>query len=80
MSDKLFKSLLFKSARIQQEIEREQSKLWPDSWRLIKLKKIRLAIRDRLERIIQIGAKGAEKRRPQPVKITMPRRRTAHNH
>lgn len=80
MSDKLFKSLLFKSARIQQEIEREQSRPWPDSWRLIKLKKIRLAIRDRMERVIELGAKGMAKGQLQPVKITMPRRRKAHNH
>lgn len=79
MSVRLFKSLLFKSTRIQQEIEREQARTWPDRWRLLKLKKIRLAIKDRMERVIQYGMTG-EKTRLKPVRITMPDRRTAHNH
>lgn len=79
MSVRLFKSLLFKSTRIQQEIEREHSRPWPDRWRLLKLKKIRLAIKDRMERVIQYGMAG-ENTRLQPVRITMPDRRTAHNH
>lgn len=79
MSVRLFKSLLFKSTRIQQEIEREQTRPWPDRWRLLKLKKIRLAIKDRMERVIQYGMNG-ENDRLQPVRITMPDRRTAHNH
>lgn len=79
MSVRLFKSLLFKSTRIQQEIEREQARTWPDRWRLLKLKKIRLAIKDRMERVIQYGM-AAENERLQPVRITMPDRRTQHNH
>lgn len=50
MSVQHFKSLLFKSAQIQQEIERERTRRWPDWMRLLKLKKIRLAIRARMER------------------------------
>lgn len=49
MSIKYFRSLLFKSARIQEEIEREHRRRQPDWRRLNKLKKIRLAIKDRLE-------------------------------
>jgi hypothetical protein len=79
MSVRLFKSLLFKSTRIQQEIEREQARPWPDRWRLLKLKKIRLAIKDRMERVIQYGMAG-ENARLQSVRITMPDRRAAHNH
>jgi hypothetical protein len=79
MSVRLFKSLLFKSTRIQQEIEREQARPWPDRWRLLKLKKIRLAIKDRMERVIQYGMTG-ENARLQSVRITMPDRRAAHNH
>ncbi len=51
MSVQHFKSLFFKSAQIQEEIEKEHRRRWPDWMRLLKLKKIRLAIKDRLERI-----------------------------
>lgn len=78
MSVRLFKSLLFKSTHIQQEIEREQTKTWPDRWRLLKLKKIRLSIKDRMERVIHYGMAG-ETARLQTARITMPARRTAHN-
>lgn len=80
MSVQYFKSLLFKSTRIQQEIEREQGKSWPDRWRLIKLKKIRLAIKDRMEQVIRLGLEGRLSPRLQPVLITMPGRRIPHNH
>lgn len=76
MSVRYFKSLLFKSARIQQEIEREQVKSWPDRWRLIKLKKIRLAIKDRMERVIRLGLEGRVSPCLQPVMITTSGRRT----
>lgn len=55
MSVRLFKSLLYKSTQIQQEIEQEQRRSWPDSFRLLKLKKIRLTIKDRLERLFRKG-------------------------
>lgn len=58
MSFRHFKSLLFKSAQIQQEIEREHQRRWPDWMRLLKLKKLRLAIKDRMERIVHDGASG----------------------
>ncbi len=58
MSVQHFKSLLFKSAKIQQEIEKEQKRRWPDWMRLLKLKKLRLAIKDRMERIVQNGVRG----------------------
>lgn len=51
MSVEYFKSLLMKSAQIQKEIEKEQSRRWPDRMRLLKLKKVRLSIKDRIERI-----------------------------
>ncbi|MBL8640518.1 MAG: YdcH family protein [Alphaproteobacteria bacterium] len=53
MSVRLFKSLLQKSTQIQQEIEREHRRLWPDRFRLIKLKKVRLSIKDRLQRMLE---------------------------
>ncbi|MCE7887668.1 MAG: DUF465 domain-containing protein [Alphaproteobacteria bacterium PRO2] len=80
MSVHHFKSLLFKSAQIQEEIEKEQNRRWPDWMRLLKLKKIRLAIKDRMERIVQQGAYGRGGGNFQPVRITMAGRRTAHNH
>lgn len=65
MSVQHFKSLLFKSAQIQEEIEKEHRRRWPDWMRLLKLKKIRLAIKDRLERI----AREHSPQRLQPVRI-----------
>ena len=53
MSVRLFKSLLYKSTQIQQQIEREHARPWPDRFRLLKLKKIRLSIKDRLQRMIE---------------------------
>lgn len=52
MSVQHFKSLLFRSAKIQEEIEREHKRRWPDWIRLLKLKKLRLAIKDRIERLV----------------------------
>jgi uncharacterized protein YdcH (DUF465 family) len=51
MSVRLFKSLLYKSTQIQQEIEQEHERRKPDRFRLLKLKKIRLSIKDRLQRL-----------------------------
>lgn len=65
MSVQHFKSLLFKSAQIQEEIEKERRRRWPDWMRLLKLKKIRLAIKDRLERIVRDHSP----QRLQPVRI-----------
>lgn len=51
MSLQYFKSLLFRSSRIQEEIEREQKRRAPDSMRLLKLKKLRLVIKDRMQEL-----------------------------
>jgi hypothetical protein len=56
MSVQLFKSLLFKSSIIQSKIEQEHKRLWPDRFRLLKLKKIRLLIKDRLHRLLRSRA------------------------
>lgn len=53
MSVRLFKSLFYKSTLIQQEIEQEHQRPWPDHFRLLKLKKIRLSIKDRLQRMLE---------------------------
>lgn len=53
MSVQHFKSLLFKSALIQEEIVKENRRRWPDSMRLLKLKKMRLAIKDRMLQLIE---------------------------
>lgn len=63
MSVRLFKSLLFKSTQIEQEIEQERQRRLPDTFRLIRLKKIRLSIKDRLQRLIDMhhqAVKGAQ--------------------
>lgn len=64
MSARLFKSLLYKSTQIQQQIEQEYRRPWPDFFRLLKLKKIRLSIKDRLQRMIDINR--AVMQGPQP--------------
>ena len=53
MSVRLLKSLLYKSTQIQRQIEQEHQRPWPDCFRLLKLKKIRLSIKDRLLRMIE---------------------------
>lgn len=65
MSVQHFKSLLFKSAQIQEEIEREHKRRLPNWMLLLKLKKIRLAIKDRMERV----AREHSPQRLQPVRI-----------
>lgn len=52
MSVNHFKSLLFKSAHLQSEIDREYQSRWPNWLRLLKLKKLRLAIKDRIEKLV----------------------------
>lgn len=67
MSFQLFKSLLHKSSLIQKEIDQEHNRVWPDRFRLIKLKKIRLSIKDKLQSIIFNGVYGKETRlKPHP--------------
>ncbi len=58
MSFEYFKSLLHRSSLIQKEIDEEQKRKWPDKFRLIKLKKIRLFIKDRLQLVIFNGLHG----------------------
>lgn len=69
MSVKFFKSLLFKSAQIQTEIEREQNRVWPDWMRLLKLKKIRLSIKDKMLRLARSRPDAAAYFRFSPVYI-----------
>ena len=72
MSVQHFKSLLFRSSQLQQEIEKEQSRRLPDWMRLLKLKKLRLAIKDRIEQIVREGIKGEL----QPARIKTSRARS----
>jgi hypothetical protein len=48
---KKLKTLLMRALRIEDAIGREQRKRWPDGLRLLHLKKLRLAIKDRLYRL-----------------------------
>lgn len=51
MSMSYLRSLLFKSAHIQTQIEREHATRQPNWLRLLKLKKLRLLIKDKLYRL-----------------------------
>lgn len=67
MSTKLFKSWLFKAAQIDQMIEREHKRKLPDTFKLLHLKKLRLRLKDRLQRLTHHLV---ESHRPlQPVRI-----------
>lgn len=46
-----FRTLLFRHSVIHAEIEAEQGRPKPDSLKLLKLKRLRLAIKDRMHRI-----------------------------
>lgn len=74
MSVRLFKSLLFKSTQIQQEIENEQATMRPDRWRLIKLKKLRLAMKDQMECLVHF-ASGRVNTNLQPATIAAKNKR-----
>jgi hypothetical protein len=65
MSVRYLKSLLVRSAKIQEHIEHEQKRRWPDQFRLLRMKKIRLAIKDRIMRLVRGRAEavGAQMRR-----------------
>ena len=67
MSFKRLHSLMFKSAEIEQAIEREQARKAPDTIRLIKLKKLRLAIKDHIHKLARktLGGKGKKNRKTQ---------------
>ena len=69
MSVQRFRSLLFKSTQIQQEIEKEKNRRLPDWMRLLKLKKLQLAIKDRLQEIARQGETTRSARRMQPIMI-----------
>ncbi|HEY0900855.1 MAG TPA: hypothetical protein VGD95_01910 [Micavibrio sp.] len=71
MSVKLFTSLLYKSAQIQQQIEHEHQRRCPDGFRLLKLKKLRLSIKDRLMRLLEShrGSIGGAMPELQPVRL-----------
>ena len=66
MSFKYLQSLLFKSASIQHAIEREQRAPRPDWMRLLQLKKLRLAIKDKLYRL-GIAPAGNVRLAPVPI-------------
>jgi uncharacterized protein YdcH (DUF465 family) len=61
MSPKRIHSLLIKSAEIQQEIEREHARPRPDTFRLLKLKKLRLAIKDRIITMLRAARNSGKK-------------------
>lgn len=48
------KNLLMRALRIEDAIKREQRKRMPDPFRLLQMKKLRLAIKDRLHRALRL--------------------------
>jgi hypothetical protein len=68
MSARHFKALLFRAAKIQTEIEREQKAGRPDWMRLLKLKRLRLVLKDRIQRLADMAA--AAPLRPVRVRAT----------
>jgi len=46
-----FKALLFRHGVVQSEIDAEQSAPRPDPFRLLKLKRLRLSLKDRMHRL-----------------------------
>jgi hypothetical protein len=45
-------------SKLDAEIRREQKQRLPDSWRLLRLKKLKLAIKDRMHRLIALRRQG----------------------
>ena len=62
MSNAHVETLLFRRRKIKSEIEREQAARNPDRMRLMALKKLRLAIKDRLHRLALAST-------PQPIRV-----------
>jgi len=58
MSLGFFTSLMLRSAKLQREIDAENARPKPDSLRLLKLKKLRLVIKDKLYQL----AKNADRK------------------
>lgn len=53
MPFKLLKSLLMRLGYIHRKIEQEQKARMPNTWHLLRLKKIRLQIKDRIARTLR---------------------------
>ena len=68
MSLQYFKSLLQKAERIQQAIEREQGSRWKNWAYLLRLKKLRLVLKDELRQAVRDSLFGNGVGRLQPAK------------
>lgn len=44
--------LLLVHSKLDAEVRREHQRRFPDPWRLLRLKKLRLAIKDRMHRLV----------------------------
>jgi hypothetical protein len=73
MSVRHFKALLFRAANIQTEIDREQKASRPDRMRLLKLKRLGLVLKDRIQRLADVPA--APPLTPRPVRVRVSRAR-----
>ena len=69
MSVQYLKSILRKKNIIQKEIEKEQRRRWPNWMRLLKLKKLRLALKDKLRDVAWPNYKSASRGNMQPAMV-----------
>jgi uncharacterized protein YdcH (DUF465 family) len=75
MSIKRFKSLTDRYLRIDGQIEKEQSIRRPDWLRLIRLKKLRLMIKDQIYRMARVGLYPAKQMKPALAVSRIPRKK-----
>ena len=66
MHTKRFKALLFRHGAIQQQIEEEQRGPRPDPIRLFRLKRLRLALKDSMRKLVRALEMESERVRPRP--------------
>lgn len=73
MSLRLLKLLLLRSTVIQAHIENEQKRQAPNVMRLLKLKRLRLLIAGRLQKLLDVAFE--DKRHFQPVPVLVHKKR-----
>jgi uncharacterized protein YdcH (DUF465 family) len=66
MTDTYFRSLLYRHGELQIEIDRELRAASPDWMRVLKLKKLRLSLKDRLHRLARAAAQAADSQGSRP--------------
>ena len=57
MSDRPILRLRYVHGRLARELEREEAQRIPDRFRVVRLKKLKLAVKDRLHRLLPKGVR-----------------------